>query len=150
MLNSCPSIIVPNHGKTAMFFLLSPANQHSIQKLRTQGSTPRPRTQKKSEAKAKDSPFPRTDPLEAKDRNARGQGQEPRPQAQVISKKKVLKTFFRRKRSPKFFFRRSPTEENKKRSSQIFREVSGVSQQNFKGSKNSAVLEPRTGLFSRI
>ena len=38
---------------------------------------PRPRTA-----------FPRTDTLEAKDRNARGQGQEPRTQAQVLSKKK--------------------------------------------------------------
>ena len=32
--------------------------------------------------------FPRTDPLEAKDRNARGQGQGPRTQARVLSKKK--------------------------------------------------------------
>ena len=36
---------------------------------------PRPRTA-----------FPRTDTLEAKDRNARGQGQGPRTQAQVLSK----------------------------------------------------------------
>ena len=36
-----------------------------------------------------------------------------------------------------------------KRFSQIFREVSGVFQQNFNCSKNSAVLEPRTGQFSR-
>ena len=50
------------------------------------------------EAKAKDTKknprprprtaFPRTDPLEAKDRNARGQGQEPRTQPQVFFKKK--------------------------------------------------------------
>ena len=32
---------------------------------------------------------------------------------------------------------------------QIFREVSGVFQRNFNCSKNSAVLEPRTGQFSR-
>ena len=38
---------------------------------------PRPRTA-----------FPRTDTLEAKDRNARGRGQGPRTQAQVLSKKK--------------------------------------------------------------
>ena len=56
---------------------------------------PRPRTA-----------FPRTDTLEAKDRNARGQG--PRTQAQVLSKKK--------KRSSQKFFRRSP----KKKSSQKF------------------------------
>ena len=58
------------------------------------------------EAKAKDTKknprprtaFPRTDTLEAKDRNARGQG--PRTQAQVFSKKK--------KRSSQKFFKRSP------------------------------------------
>ena len=44
---------------------------------------PRPRTA-----------LPRTEPLEAKDRNARGQGQGPRTQAQVFSKKKVFKNFF--------------------------------------------------------
>ena len=49
---------------------------------------PRPRTA-----------FPRTDPLEAKDRNARGQGQGPRTQPQVFSKKK---------RSSKKFFRQFP------------------------------------------
>ena len=38
--------------------------------------------------------FPRTDPLEAKDRNARGQGQGPRTQPQVFSKKKVFKKVF--------------------------------------------------------
>ena len=71
------------------------------------------------EAKAKDkkknprprprTALPRTDTLEAKDRNARGQG--PRTQAQVLSRKK--------KRSSQKFFRRSP--KNKKtRSSQKF------------------------------
>ena len=38
--------------------------------------------------------FPRTDPLEAKDRNARGQGQGPRTQPQVFSKKKGLQKSF--------------------------------------------------------
>ena len=61
---------------------------------------------------------PRTDPLKAKDRNARGQGQGPRTQAQVYSEKMSLKKFFRR--STKF--------------------------QQF---KKSAILEPRTGQFSR-
>ena len=57
---------------------------------------PRPRTA-----------LPRTDPLEAKDKNARGQG--PRTQAQVFSKKKGLQKFFsgvlqkRKKRSLKNF-----------------------------------------------
>ena len=36
--------------------------------------------------------FPRTEPLEAKDKNARGQG--PRTQAQVFSKKKSLQKNF--------------------------------------------------------
>ena len=44
---------------------------------------PRPRTA-----------LPRTDPLEAKDRNARGQGQGPRTQAQVFAKKKGLQKNF--------------------------------------------------------
>ena len=47
---------------------------------RTQGSRPRPA-------------FPTTDPLEAKDRNARGQGEGPRTQAQAFSKIKVLQKF---------------------------------------------------------
>ena len=106
--------------------------------------------------------------LEAKAKDTkkfRGQDQGPRTQAQVfskkikkglqktfqaISKKVFQKTFSGKKSLEKTFFRRSPLEKNKKRSSQFFREVSGVFQQNFKGSKNSAVLEPRTGQFSRI
>ena len=82
-----------------------------------------------------------TKKCEAKDSPSRGQGQEgsrPRTQAQVFSKK-----------SSKFFFKRSPKKEYKKRSFQILGKVSGVFQHNFKGSKNSAVLEPRVGQFSR-
>ena len=114
---------------------------------RTQGS--RPRTQKNFEAKAKDRP-------------SRGQGQGPRTQAQVSSKKegfqrnfssdlkKGIEIFFSGKKGlQNFFFRRFPLEENKKRSLQIFCEVSGAFQQNFNGSNNSAVLEPRTGQFLR-
>ena len=52
--------------------------------------------------------FPRTDTLEAKDRNARGQGQGPRTQAQVLSKKK-------KKSSSQKFFRRSPKKKKKKK-----------------------------------
>ena len=61
-------------------------------KARGQGhkKNPRPRTA-----------FPRTDTLETKNRNARGQG--PRTQAQVLSKKKKKK-----KRSSQKFFKRSP------------------------------------------
>ena len=77
---------------------------------RTQGSRPRPRTQKKSEAK---------DSL-SEDRHSRGQGQEcsrprPRTQAQVLSKKKrgLHKNLLgdlhkKKKRSSQKFFKRSP------------------------------------------
>ena len=66
---------------------------------------PRPRTA-----------FLRTDTLEAKDRNARGQGQEPRTQAQVLfKKKKVFTKIFqaiskkkKKKRSSQKFFWLSP------------------------------------------
>ena len=75
---------------------------------RTQGSRPRPRTQKNPKPRAA---FPRTDTLEAKDRNARGQG--PRTQAQVLSKKK--------KRSSQKFFRRSPKIKIKRSSQKFFR-----------------------------
>ena len=83
---------------------------------------PRPRTA-----------FPRTDTLEAKDRNARGQGQVPRTQAQVLSKKKkvftkIFQAISTKKRFPKNF---------------------SSATQNFNNSKDSAVLEPRTGQFSR-
>ena len=66
---------------------------------RTQGL--RPRTQKISRPRTA---LPRTDPLKVKDRNA--QGQEPRTQAQVFSKKS-LQNFFsgnlQKKRSLKNF-----------------------------------------------
>ena len=110
---------------------------------RTQGS--RPRTQKNFETKAKD-------------RTSLGQGHR----RKCYSKKKVFKNFFKQSQKKglqeffsckhglqKFFFSRFPHEENKKRSSQIFCEVSGAFQQNFNGSINSAVLEPRTRQFSR-
>ena len=55
---------------------------------RTQGSRPTPiRTQKKNSRPR--TALPRTDPLEAKDRNARGQG--PRTQVQVFSKQKSIR-----------------------------------------------------------
>ena len=83
---------------------------------------PRPRTA-----------FPRTDTLEAKDRNARGQGQGPRTQsASALQKKKVFTKIFQaistKKRFPKNF---------------------SSTPQNFNIPENSAVLEPRTGQFSR-
>ena len=58
---------------------------------RTQGSRSRPRTQKNPRPRIA---LPRTDPLEAKDRNAWGQGQGPRTQRQVLSKKKGLQKSF--------------------------------------------------------
>ena len=64
---------------------------------RTQGSRPRPRTQKNPRPRPRTA-FPRADTLEAKDRNARGQG----PRTQVLSKKK------KKKRSSQKFFKRSP------------------------------------------
>ena len=100
----------------------------------------------------------RTDSLEAKDRNAQGQG--PRSQGhkrsqkkkvlkkfyQAISKKKILKSFFlaisKKKRSSKNFFRRSPV---KKR---ILKFFSG-DLQNFNNLKKSVVLKPRTSQFLR-
>ena len=127
---------------------------------RTQGSRPRPRTQKKSEAK---------DSL-SEDRHSRGQGQPFRGQtlsrprtgmleakdqghkAQVLSNKK------KKKRSSQKFFRRSPKKKKKKVFTKIFQAIStkkrfpknfSSAPQNFNIPKNSAVLEPRTGQFSR-
>ena len=118
---------------------------------RTQGSRPRPRTQKKIRGQGQGQPFrrqtlsrPRTGMLEAKDRNARGQG--PETQAQILSKKK---------RSTQKFFKRSP---KKKVCTKIFQAIStkkrfpkkfSSAPRNFNNSKNTAVLKPRTGQFSR-
>ena len=88
--------------------------------------------------------------------DATGQGQEcssprPRTKALVFSKKMSLKKIFRqyppKKTSKKVFkqiFHSGDLQKRKKRSSQIFREISGVFQQNSNGSKNSAVLERST------
>ena len=51
--------------------------------------------------------------------------------------------------SPSPWLRLCSKRGKQKRCSQIFCEVSGVFQRNFNCSKNSAVLEPRTGQFSR-
>ena len=96
---------------------------------------PRPRTA-----------FPRTDTLEAKDRNAWGQDQGPRTQAQVLfkrEKKGLYKNFSGNLQKKKVFtkiFQAIPT---KKRFSKNF----SSAPQNFNNSKNTAVLEPRTGVF---
>ena len=73
----------------------------------------------------------------SKDRPSRGQGQGLRTQTQVFSKKKRFsKNFFRQKRSSKIFFQAISAGGNQKnRSLQIFRKVSGVFRRNFNGSK---------------
>ena len=76
----------------------------------------------------------------SEDRHSRGQGQEcsrPRPRTKDTSASALQK-----KRSSQKFFKRSP---QKKRFPKNFSSAS----QNFNNSKNSAVLEPRTGQFSR-
>ena len=108
---------------------------------RTRGS--RPRTQKKSEAKAKDSL--------SEDRHSRGLGQEcsrPRTQAQVLSKKKkvLYKNFsgdLHKKKKKKVFTKILQAISTKKRFPKNF----SSDTQTFNNSKNTAVLEPRTGQF---
>ena len=117
------------------------AKAKDTKKIRGQGQghkkNPRPRPRPRTA-------FPRTDTLEAKDRNARGQGQGPRTQAQVLSKKK---NFFRRsqKKKKKVFTKIFQAIFTKKRFPKNFSSAS----QNFNNSKNSAVFELRTGQFSR-
>ena len=112
---------------------------------RTQGSRPRPRTQKKSEAKAKDSL--------SEDRHSRGQGQEcSRPRTKNTSasalqkKKKVFTKIFQAiSKKKKVFTKIFQAISTKKRFPKNF----SCAPQNFNNSKNTAVLEPRTGQFSR-
>ena len=123
---------------------------------RTQGSRPRPRprTQKKSEAKAK-----AKDSL-SEDRHSRGQGQEcSRPKPRTKDTKRKCSPKKKKKRSSQKFFRRSPKKKKKKKG--LHKNFSGdlhektlsknfsTAPQNFNFPKNSAVLEPRTGQFSR-
>ena len=98
---------------------------------RTQGS--RPRTQKKSEAK---------DSL-SEDRHSRGQGQEcsrPRPRTKDTKRKCSPK-----KKKKKVFTKIFQVISTKKRFPKNF----STAPQTFNFPKNSAVLEPRTGQFSR-
>ena len=108
--------------------------------------------------------------LEAKNtKKFRGQGQgqtlsRPRTKTQVFSKKKNVfknffhaiskknrssKNFFRRKRSSKILFRRYRLEETKKKVFADFPQGFWRFPTKFQRFKNSAVLEPRTGQFSR-
>ena len=95
----------------------------------------------------------------AKDRPSRGQGQGPRIQTQ----KKILKNFFQamlkkglqklfpgEKGLQKIFFRRSLLEKTKKKVFADFPQGFWRFPTKFQRFKNSAVLEPRTGQFSRI
>ena len=139
-----------NSGKNSLKFKGVPLwNKMPEVESRTQGSRPRPKTQKNFEAKAKDRPS-----------RGQGQGQGHRCKCspkkiffknffQVISKKGLQKFFQAKKVFKKFFLGDLYLRKPKKRSLQIFRKVSGVFQRNFNGSKTSAVLEPRTGQFSR-
>ena len=134
---------------------------------RTQGSRPRPRTQKKSEAKAQGQPFrgqtlsrPRTGMLEAK---AKDQGTQSASALQKKKKKKGLHKNFsgdlqkkKKKKKKKGLHKNfSGDLQNKKK---IFQAIStkkrfpknfSTAPHNFNFPKNSAVLEPRTGQFSR-
>ena len=100
--------------------------------------------------------LPRTDPLEAKYRNARGQG--PRARMQVFSKKKSSKHFLRQSLKKKTnnenvfknFFQAISKRGKQKRSSQIFRKVSGVFHPNFIDSKNSAAAADRAIIFEDL
>ena len=127
---------------------------------RTQGSRPRPRprTQKKTEAKAKDSL--------SEDRHSRGQGQEcsrPRPRTKDTSASALQnhKNFLGDLQKKKKGLRKNflgDLQKKKKVFTIIFLAIStktrfpknfSSASQNFSNSKNSAVLEPRTGQFSR-
>ena len=104
---------------------------------RTQGSRPTPRTLKNFEAKGKDRP-------------SRGQGL--RTQSQELLKKRSSKIFFRRspkKKSSKIFFRQSLLDETQKKVFADFPQGFWRFSTKFQRFKNSAVLEPRTGQFSR-
>ena len=107
-------------------------------KARGQGQghkkSPRPRTA-----------FPRTDTLEAKDRNARGQGHKCKCSPKKIKKKGLHKNFSGNLQKKKVFTKIFQAISTKKRFPKNF----SSAPQNFNNSKNSAVLDPRTGQFSR-
>ena len=126
----CAFKLSVNHA-TLFFGLNFVSFQSSEVESRTQGSRPRPRTQKNPRPRPRTA-FPRTDTFEAKDRNARGQGQPfrgqtlSRPRTGMLEakdqghkrkcspKKKGLRKNFsgdlqkQKKRSSQTFFKRSP------------------------------------------
>ena len=99
---------------------------------------PRPRTA-----------FPRTDTLEAKDRNARGQGPRTQSASALQKKKKNLHKGFsgdlKKKKKKKVFTKIFQAISTTKRIPKNF----SSTPQNFNIPENSAVLEPSTGQFSR-
>ena len=102
---------------------MSHQNRKTKVESRTQGS--RPRTQKNPRTRTD---FARTDPLEAKVTNVRGQG--PRIQRASVSQKKKIFEYFPRN------FKSSQKSKQKKRSLLIYREVSGVLQDQEKNGDN--------------
>ena len=101
------------------------------------------RGRKAREAKAKTT-LSRTDPLEVKDRNARGQGHwrkcsQKKKKKRSSKKKSIMGS--QKKRSRKKFLRRTPKK--------VFKPFFSGDLQNFYNSKNCAVLEQRTGHFSK-
>ena len=72
---------------TIQLGLLSPV-QISVYQRWSQGHTAQGQGHKKNPRPRPRTSFPRTEPLEAKDRNARGQGHGPRTQPQAFSKTK--------------------------------------------------------------
>ena len=100
------------------------------------------------EAKAKDTKKSESKDSLSEDRHSRGQGQEcsrprPRTQAQVLSKNKKRSSGDLKKK--KVFTKIFQAFSTKKRLPKKF----SSTPQNFNNSKTSAVLEPRTGQFSR-
>ena len=108
---------------------------------RTQGS--RPRTEKKNPRPRPRTALPRTDPLEAKDRNARGQGQGHK--RKCFPKKKGLQKNFSGDRQKNSLQKNFSDVLHEKTPSEIFFRRSTK----FEQFKKSAVLESRTGQFSR-
>ena len=112
-------------------------------------------TRLETEAKAKNTKrnprprtaFPRTDTFEAKDRNARGQGQGHKRKCSPKKKKGLHKNYSDdlQKKKKTVFTNIFQAISTKKR----FPKNVSSAPQNFNNSKNSAVLEPRTGQFSR-
>ena len=105
----CPQSLVHDTLKLHKFALHSSQNEHFFKEKNyslylsqrwSQGHKARGQGHKKNSRPRPRTAFPRTDTLEAKDRNARGQGQGPRTQAQVLSKKN-------KKWSSQKFFRQS-------------------------------------------